>query len=71
MERSSHTKFLKTSFERRPVKLKNFQSKDVDVLYFQRRKDLFEARDELKRKGVRTFESDGLYSGTLLDGKVY
>ena len=58
VERSSHTKFLKASFERRPVKLKSFQSKDVDVLYFQRRKDLFEARDELKRKGVRTFESD-------------
>ncbi len=58
VERSSETNFLRTPFERKPVGLKNFQAKDVDALYFQTRKELFEACDELKARGVRTFESD-------------
>ena len=58
VERTAEIGFLSHAFERRPVKLKNFQNQDVDALYFHRRKDLFEAREELKKRGIRTFESD-------------
>lgn len=45
-------------FERKKVELKNFSGIDVDALYFKTQKDLYETRDLLKQKGIRTFEAD-------------
>lgn len=45
-------------YERKKVELKNFAGIDVDALYFNTQKDLYETRDFLKQKGIRTFEAD-------------
>ncbi|MEZ5936157.1 MAG: DNA polymerase II [Alphaproteobacteria bacterium] len=44
--------------ERRPLALRNLQGEVVDGLYFQRQRDLREARRRLRGRGVSLFESD-------------
>ena len=44
--------------ERKHVNLKNFSGKKVEALYFSTQKSLYEGKDALTKKGVRTFEAD-------------
>ncbi len=44
--------------ERRSLPLHNFQRQPVEALYFLRQRDLLEARDLLRERGVPMFESD-------------
>ena len=56
---SSESEFsLKVSHERRPLALSDFNRKNVDGLYFKKLSDLYDAREELKEKGIRTYEAD-------------
>ena len=58
--------FLKRSYRhdfqngirRAPVKLCNFAQEDVDALYFSTYNELIETRDQLRRDGVASYESD-------------
>lgn len=49
---------LPFQFTRREVKLKSFDFRDVDALYFRTRKDLKAAADLLHSQSIQTFESD-------------
>jgi DNA polymerase-2 len=49
---------LSVSHERKPLPLADFGGKNIDALYFSKLADLYEARDQLATKGIRTFESD-------------
>lgn len=44
--------------ERRPLALRTLKGEAVDGLYFQRQRDLREARRRLRGRGVKLFESD-------------
>ncbi len=46
------------SCERKSVKLSSFSGENVDALYFSSIRDLYNARDQLKQIGIRTFEAD-------------
>jgi DNA polymerase II len=46
------------AFEQKTLNLKSFGHKKVDGLYFQTQADYFEARDQLKDAGQRTYEAD-------------
>lgn len=49
---------LPVHYTRKEVKLKSFDFKDADALYFKTQKDLRSAADYLHSRNVRTFESD-------------
>ncbi len=49
---------LPVKHERKPLALSDFNRKNVDALYFSRLSDLYDAREFLNEKGVRTFEAD-------------
>ena len=49
---------LPFSCQRSPVELKNFAGEPVDVLYFSRQNQLYQARDILEKNGITTFEAD-------------
>lgn len=49
---------LSIPHERKPLALADFNGKSVDGLYFSKLSHLYEARDELAGKGIRTFEAD-------------
>ncbi len=44
--------------QRKALKLKSFQGKPVDALYFNTLKDFQEAKDSFHQNGLRTFEAD-------------
>ncbi len=46
------------AFERKTLNLKSFGGKKVEGLYFQTQADFYEARDQLKDAGQRTYEAD-------------
>ena len=43
---------------RRPLELATLEGAPVDGLYFRRQRDLVETRDQLRSRGIATFESD-------------
>ncbi|MDD0853846.1 DNA polymerase II [Halobacteriovorax sp. GB3] len=58
IEREAKFSRLSVSYERKSVGLKSFRGQAVDALYFKTQRDLFTARDELQRLGVRSYEAD-------------
>ena len=58
IEKISSVTNLPFPFSRKEVKLKNFEGKNVDALYFNTQRDLKAAVEELEKIGVKTFESD-------------
>jgi len=49
---------LQAPFKRKPVKLKNFNGRAVDAVYFNSQRDLLISSKELEEKNIITFESD-------------
>lgn len=45
-------------YERSQVELKSFSGSEADALYFNTQRDLYQARDILKTRGITTYESD-------------
>lgn len=44
--------------ERREVELADFEDRDVDALYFTTQREMLNAREALRKEGVRVYESD-------------
>lgn len=58
IEKDADISCLNMATQRKTVALKSFAGRDVDALYFNEQKKLFEAKDILAEKGIRTYESD-------------
>lgn len=58
IERNSILPQLPFPYKRKEVKLKNFENKDVDCLYFQTQRDLKKAELILSENNIKTFEAD-------------
>ncbi|GBD87713.1 DNA polymerase II [bacterium BMS3Abin03] len=58
VRRESDVTNINIPYTRKEVKLKTFDGKDVDALYFNTQSDLRRMADELNQVGIRTYESD-------------
>lgn len=58
IEREAKEIALSLPFKRKIVKLKNFEGRDVDALYFNNERDLKSAAEELNKNGIKTYEAD-------------
>jgi DNA polymerase II len=58
IERDKHAEPQKISFYRKKTKLKNFNKKDVDAIYFNKQVDLKQADAQFRAKGINTYEAD-------------
>lgn len=59
-------------YNRKKVKLKNFDKNDVDALYFNTLKDFYSAKESLKKEGIKIYESDiRPYERYLMERFIY
>lgn len=58
IEKQTTIPFSKPSFQRKNLKLKTLQEKEVDALYFNTQNDLNLAKEQFSQNGIRTYESD-------------
>ena len=58
IERSAQIDFMSVFYSRKSVFLKSFEGVDIDALYFNTQKDFLQAGNEIKQRGVKSFESD-------------
>jgi DNA polymerase-2 len=58
IEKSAIIPFNKPSYQRKNLKLKTLQEKEVDALYFNTQNDLNLAKEQFSQNGIRTYESD-------------
>ncbi|MGB5288333.1 MAG: 3'-5' exonuclease, partial [Ignavibacteriaceae bacterium] len=58
IEHKSFISNLSVPYNRKEVKLKSFDEKKVDALYFNSQRDLKTAVEEIENMGIKTFESD-------------